>query len=199
MTPALVGYARCSSSDQYLHLQVAELSRLGVAPSGLHQDHGYSGRTRDRPGLLAALAACRPGDTLVVTRADRLSRKAIDALNIAQELSDRGVSIAVGAMVFNLHHGTDRFMWTMLAATAEMEYTTLRSRTMAGVKQAQTEGKFRGRQPALSTEREREMVAVYRRGGISQEQLAVAFGISRPTVARILKRYPKPVVRALVS
>ena len=197
MIPALIGYARCSTNTQHLHVQREQLERLGVAPSAIYPDQGQSGTSRQRPGLLAALAACRSGDTLVVMAVDRLSRKTIDALNIAQELWARQVSIRVGGMVFNLDHGTDWFTFTMLAAVAEMEYTTLRSRTMAGIEKAKKDRVYTGRKPVLSNEREREMVAAYRRGGVTQHQLADAFGVSRNTVARTLARYPKPTLHAV--
>ena len=197
MIQALVGYARCSTNTQHLHAQVATLKALGVAPSGIWTDQGKSGTTRDRPGLKAALAACREGDTLMVTGLDRLSRKTIDALQIAQELWDRQVSIAVGGMVFNLDDGKDYGMFGMLAVFAQMDFSSIRSRTMAGIKQAQAERKYTGRKPVLTLERERELVATYRRGGVTQHQLADAFGISRNTVARTLARYPKPTLSAV--
>jgi len=195
--PALVGYARCSTGHQFVDLQVAQLQGLGVAPSGIYRDEGKTGTTRDRPGLRAALAACRSGDTLVVTALDRLSRKTIDALNISQELWDRDVSIGVAGMVFNLDEAMDRCMFTVLAAMAEMDQGQRRSRTMAGIERNKATRVYTGRKPVLTTEREREMVATYRRGGVTQHQLADAFGVSRNTVARTLARYPRPTLTAV--
>ena len=199
MAGALIGYARCSSNTQDLYVQTATLQALGVAPSDIYPDQGRTGINRDRPGLKAAMAACRPGDTLMVTAMDRLSRQAVDALNIGQELWDRGVSIGVGGMVLNLDSGKEFGMFGMQAVFAQMDYSGIKERTMPGIKRAQAEGKFNGRPLALSADKEREMVAAYRRGGVSQEALGVAFGVSRNTVARVMKRNPKPVIRAAVS
>ena len=199
MKPTLIGYARCSSNAQKLYSQIATLEALGVASSNIYPDQGKKGFTRDRPGLRSALAACKQGDTLMVTAVDRLSRRTVDALNIAQELWDRGVSIGVGGMVFNFDDGREYGMFGVQAVFAQMDYSSIKERTMTGIKRAQEQGKFKGRPPALSTDMERELVATYRRGDVTQDEVAVAFGVSRNTVARVLKRNPKPVVRALVS
>jgi len=70
----LIGYARCSTDDQDLTAQRDALQALGVTTKRIYVDHGLTGTNRDRPGLREALAACRAGDTLVVTKLDRLAR-----------------------------------------------------------------------------------------------------------------------------
>jgi Resolvase, N terminal domain len=70
----LVGYARCSTDAQDLTAQRDALTALGVTPNRIYVDHGLTGTNRARPGLSEALAACRFGDTLVVTKLDRLAR-----------------------------------------------------------------------------------------------------------------------------
>jgi DNA invertase Pin-like site-specific DNA recombinase len=74
MTALLVGYARCSTDQQDLTAQRDGLAVLGVASNRVYVDHGLTGTNRERPGLREALAACREGDTLVVTKLDRLAR-----------------------------------------------------------------------------------------------------------------------------
>ncbi len=74
MTALLVGYARCSTEQQDLTAQREGLFALGVDPGRVYVDHGLTGTNRERPGLREALAACREGDTLVVTKLDRLAR-----------------------------------------------------------------------------------------------------------------------------
>ena len=71
MSALLVGYARCSTDAQDLTAQRDGLARLGVARERIYVDHGLTGTNRERPGLREALAACRAGDTLVVTKLDR--------------------------------------------------------------------------------------------------------------------------------
>ena len=94
MSALLVGYARCSTDQQDLTAQRDGLQRLGVQPGRIYVDHGLTGTNRERPGLREALAACRAGDTLVVTKLDRLARSLPDAREIADELTARQISLA---------------------------------------------------------------------------------------------------------
>ena len=72
MESLLIGYARYSMDSQDLAAQTQALKALGVDGARIYVDHGLTGRNRERPGLKEALAACRSGDTLVVTKLDRL-------------------------------------------------------------------------------------------------------------------------------
>ena len=74
MTAIKIGYARVSTDGQDLTAQRRALGALGVQPDRIYVDHGITGTHRQRPGLREALAACRPGDTLVVAKLDRLAR-----------------------------------------------------------------------------------------------------------------------------
>ena len=87
MTALLVGYARCSTDQQDLTAQRDGLAALGVASNRVYVDHGLTGTNRERPGLREALAACREGDTLVVTKLDRLARSLPDARAFADAVS----------------------------------------------------------------------------------------------------------------
>ena len=74
MTATLIGYARCSTDKQDLTAQRQALAELGVAPDRIYMDKGLPGTNRVRPGLDQAMAAVRKGDTLVVSKLDRLAR-----------------------------------------------------------------------------------------------------------------------------
>ena len=74
MTGLRIGYARVSTDEQDLTAQRDGLAALGVEPERIYVDHGLTGTTRARPGLREAVAACRDGDMLVVTKLDRLAR-----------------------------------------------------------------------------------------------------------------------------
>jgi hypothetical protein len=97
MNQLLVGYARVSTEHQDLTAQRNSLAALGVGDDRIHVDHGLTGTNRDRPGLRLAEAACHSGDTVVVTKLDRLARSLPDARDILTELtqSSRGVSTPV--------------------------------------------------------------------------------------------------------
>jgi DNA invertase Pin-like site-specific DNA recombinase len=96
MTALLIGYARCSTDQQDLTAQRDGLVALGVAGNRIYVDHGLTGTNRERPGLREALAACREGDTLVVTKLDRLARSLPDARAIADELTAGQVRLNLG-------------------------------------------------------------------------------------------------------
>ena len=95
MGALLIGYARVSTDDQDLTAQQIALAALGV--DRVYLDHGLTGTNRNRPGLREALAACRDGDTLAVTKLDRLARSLPDARGIADELTARRSSSASAA------------------------------------------------------------------------------------------------------
>ena len=90
MNEIQVGYARVSTADQDLTVQREALLRLGVEDAHIYVDHGMTGTNRARHGLREALAAVRSGDTLVVTKLDRLARSLRDARDIADELTAKG-------------------------------------------------------------------------------------------------------------
>ncbi|WP_426326148.1 recombinase family protein [Microbacterium sp. E-13] len=89
MNGILIGDTRVSTADQDLTSQRAALLRLGVLDSNIYIDHGLTGTNRAKPGLREALAAVREGDTLVVTKLDRLARSVKDAREIADELTTK--------------------------------------------------------------------------------------------------------------
>ena len=101
MSALLVGYARCSTDQQDLTAQRDALLHLGVQTERIYVDHGLTGTNRERHGLREALAACRAGDTLVVTKLDRLARSLPDARAIADELTARQISLSLGGSVYD--------------------------------------------------------------------------------------------------
>ena len=104
MSGLLIGYARVSTDEQDLTAQRDALTALGVAPDRIYVDHGLTGTNRARPGLREAMAACRAGDVMVVTKLDRLARSLPDARDIVAELTARDVALSLGGSV---HDPTD--------------------------------------------------------------------------------------------
>ncbi|MGH3574059.1 MAG: recombinase family protein [Pseudonocardiaceae bacterium] len=121
MGELLVDYARCSTDSQDLTVQIDGLTRLGVDPQRVYVDHGLTGTTRARPGLREALAAVRAGDTLVVTKLDRLARSVPDARAIADELTAREVKLNIGGSVHDPTDPIGRLLFTALSMVAEFE------------------------------------------------------------------------------
>ena len=169
MDALLIGYARVSTDAQDLTAQRDALQALGVDPERIYVDHGLTGTHRDRPGLRQALAACRAGDTLVVTKLDRLARSLPDARVIADELAAREVKLALGTSVHDPTDPVGRLRFNVLAMVAEFEADLIRARTREGMEVARAKGRLRGKQPKLSPMQEAHLgQAVPRRGAHRQ-------------------------------
>ncbi len=186
----LVGYARVSTDAQDLTAQQDALQALGVSTRLIYSDKGMTGTNRDRPGLREALAACREGDTLVVTKLDRLARSLRDATDIAEELTQREVRLNVGGAVYDPTDPVGRLLFNVLGMVAEFESDLIRARTREGMAVARVRGKLKGRKPKLSPAQERHLVALHRAGDHSVSELVELFGIGRATVYRALDRHP---------
>jgi DNA invertase Pin-like site-specific DNA recombinase len=160
MSALLVGYARCSTDQQDLTAQRDALSGLGVQAERIYVDHGLTGTNRERPGLREALAACRAGDTLVVTKLDRLAKSLPDARAIADELTARQISLSVGGSVNDPTDAVGRLLFNVLAMVAEFESDLIRLRTVEGMKVAKAKGRLHDKQPKLNRDQEAHLVSL---------------------------------------
>ena len=140
MSALLVGYARCSTDQQDLTAQRDALLGLGVEVERIYVDHGLTGTNREQPGLREALAACRAGDTLVVTKLDRLARSLPDARAIADELTARQISLSLGGSVYDPTDAVGRLLFNVLAMVAEFESDLIRRPHCRGHEGRQGEG-----------------------------------------------------------
>ena len=187
-----IGYARCSTHSQDLEAQRRALRDLGVHEDRIHTDHGLTGANRERPGLDKALAALREGDTLVVSKLDRLARSVPDARAIAGELEKKGVKLALGATIHDPADPMGRMFFNIVATFAEFEADLIRMRTREGMAIARAKGKLRGKQPKLSGKQQKELWRMHDTGEYSISDLAELFSVSRPTVYRTLNRRKIP-------
>ena len=188
----LIGYARCSTDEQDLTAQTEALTSLGVNTKRIYVDHGLTGTNRDRPGLREALAACRAGDTLVVTKLDRLARSLPDARDIVDELTARDIKLNLGGSIHDPTDPVGRLMFNVLAMVAEFESDLIRMRTREGMKIAKARGRLRGKQPKLSAKQEKHLVTLHAAGDHTTTELAELFNIGRSTVYRALERSHRP-------
>ena len=188
MTATRIGYARCSTEGQDLAAQRDALLRLGVDEDRIYIDHGLTGASRTRPGLDQALAAVRKGDTLVVSKLDRLARSVPDARAIADQLTRRGVRLALGEAVYDPADPMGKMFFNVLATFAEFEADLIRMRTREGMAIARAKGKLRGKKPKLSDRQSRELRRMRDTGEYSISDLAELFSVSRPTVYRVLAK-----------
>jgi DNA invertase Pin-like site-specific DNA recombinase len=188
----LVGYARCSTDAQDLTAQRDALIALGVKPNRIYVDHGLTGTNRARPGLREAPAACRSGDTLVVTKLDRLARSLPDARDIVEELTNAGVKLNIGGSIHDSHDPVGRLLFNVLAMIAEFESDLIKMRTREGMKVAKAKGRLRGKQPKLNPRQETHLVELWHAGRHTSAELAELFSIARSTVYRAVQRAGEP-------
>ena len=144
----IIGYCRVSTDGQTLDAQIAELKAAGATRIFSEK---RSGARTDRPQLRKALAALGKGDTLVVSRLDRLARSTRDLLNILHEVSERGAafkSLADAWCDTTTPHG--KLMTTLLAGIAEFERSLIKARTDVGIKRAREAGVKFGRPTKLT-------------------------------------------------
>ena len=159
-----VGYARVSTLEQDLSAQREALERLGVENKDIYFDHGLTGTTRARPGLRKALAATRDGDTLVVTKLDRLARSLPDARDIADELTIKGVALSLGGSVYDPNDAVGRLLFNVLGMVAEFEADLIRLRTREGMAIARSKGKLKGKKPKLSPSQRKHLLTLHAAG-----------------------------------
>ena len=186
MTELTIGYCRVSTVDQDLTAQREALAALGVDPKRIYVDHGLTGTNRCRPGLRQALAACRRGDTLVVTKLDRLARSVPDARDIVDELTASGVRLNIGGSVHDPTDPIGRLLFTTLSMIAEFEADL--ARTREGMAVARAKGRLRGKQLKLSPRQEAHLVELYRAGGHTIGELEELFPVTRSTIYRAVAR-----------
>lgn len=137
----LIGYARVSTQDQTLLPQITALR--GVGCGDIHQEHA-SGGDRDRPALTRALAQIRRGDTLVVTRIDRLARSLSHLLQLIEQLEAKGAFFRSLQDPIDTASPQGKFTLQVLGAAAEFERALIRERTVAGLESARSQGRVGG-------------------------------------------------------
>ena len=181
----LYGYARVSvrePEDKNLDLQVERLVRAGCAMGNIRAEEA-SGAKDDRGGLLELLDLVAPGDTLVVTHIDRLSRGLIFGLQVIEGLHHAGVELRSHAEDFDTATANGKLQLHMVLAFSEWWRNSIRERSVAGQAKARIEGCFPGRRPNL-TEQQREYIRVKCSRGVSQRKLAKLLDVSRWTISR---------------
>jgi len=176
------------NTGQDLTARRTALTALGVEDDRVYVDPGLTGTNRARPGLRDALAACRAGDTLVVTKLDRLPRSLPDTRDIVDELTTRGVELALGASVHDPTDPVGRLLFNVLAMVVEFKSDLIRMRTREDLDVTRAAGKLRGPKPKLTPRQEAHLVDLHRDGGKSTADLAHLFSVGRSTVYRAIKR-----------
>jgi DNA invertase Pin-like site-specific DNA recombinase len=181
----LVGYARTSTVEQEAGLEAQERDLRAAGCGKVFAERVSS--VAKRVQLDAALEFAREGDTLAVTKLDRLARSVADLLSIVARLDAKGLALRVlsmGGQSVDTCTATGKLMLTMLGAVAEFERGLMLERQREGIANAKAEGKYRGRVP--TAQRQAEDVRQLKAEGVRPVDIARRLGIGRASVYRIL-------------
>lgn len=177
----IYGYARVSTEDQDLSIQRDELKAAGCE---IIREEKISGTSRQgRKELETLIEFLRTGDTLVVTRLDRLARSMDDLSGIARELHDRGVALKATEQPVDTGSAAGKAFFQMLGVFAEFETNLRRERQMEGIAKAKAAGVYKGRKPSIDADEVRRLRDLE---GMGATEIAKKLGIARTSVYRVV-------------
>jgi DNA invertase Pin-like site-specific DNA recombinase len=182
----IVFYARVSTKDQKLDLQLDAARRLGVVTENIFVEKA-SGARHDRPELAKALAALLPGDTLACYKLDRIGRNLVHLSTLVKELATRGVAFRTTEDGFNTQGSFGRLIIHVLGAVAEFERDLILERTRAGLQAARNRGARLGPPVKWSLDMARRAHALMQADGLNAGDAAKVLGVSRRTLFRGLR------------
>ncbi len=177
---ATYGYARVSTTDQDLAIQQAALKTAGCSVIRAEKVSGTSRKGRTELALL--IEFLRAGDTLIVTRIDRLARSMRDLQNIVHELQAKGIALKATEQPIDTGTAAGKAFLDMLGVFAEFETNLRKERQLEGIAAAKAEGVYRGRKPTIDAAAVRKLDAE----GVGATAIAERLGIARASVYRLL-------------
>ncbi|KAA3658874.1 MAG: DeoR family transcriptional regulator [Chloroflexi bacterium] len=182
-----IGYARVSTKDQELSLQIDALEKEGCQQ--IYQEK-MSGANKERPQLMKMIEQLREGDVIVVWKLDRLARSLKDLVALVNEIQDKGA----GLQSLNDHIDTTtshgKFTFHLFAALAEFERDIIRERTKAGLEAARARGRKGGRPKGLSQKAQHTAIIaerLYQEGELSVKEICDQLSISKMTLYNYLR------------
>lgn len=180
---AIIGYARTSTTEQVagFEAQLEVLHREGCTKVFKEQVSSVG----ERPQLRACLDYLREGDTLVVTKLDRLARDTKHLLEMVETLTAKGVTLRILNMNIDTSTATGKLMLTMLGGIAEFEREMMLERQREGIAKAKAEGKYKGRKPVAMSQA--ETIQHLASEGLTKAAIAQRLGVSERSVYRALK------------
>jgi DNA invertase Pin-like site-specific DNA recombinase len=175
-----VGYARVSTTDQDLSIQIEALKAAGCEPVRAEKRSGI--KVTGREELRTVLDFLREGDTLTCTRVDRLARSIGDLQDIVRELKAKGVTLKATEQPIDTSTAAGKCFLDMLGVFAEFETNLRRERQMEGITAAKAKGVYKGRPATIETEE----IAKLKAEGLGATEIARRLGIGRASVYRVM-------------
>jgi DNA invertase Pin-like site-specific DNA recombinase len=177
----LIGYGRVSTAEQNPVHQIDALRRAGVEPADVHIDTA-SGAKASRPKLDLVLTLARPGDTIVITRLDRLGRSVLHLITLGAQLRERGIGLKVIEQGIDTDTAEGRAMFGMLSVLAELQRELILANTHDGLEAARARGRKGGRRPKLTAHQVEQAQRLYDEGRHTVQQIADILGVKRGTL-----------------
>jgi DNA invertase Pin-like site-specific DNA recombinase len=183
----LIGYARVSTNEQNLDLQLDALKKEGVKDTEIYTDK-VTGTKAERPGLTQALSHLRSGDTLVVWRLDRLARSLSNLIELVNRLAGQGIAFRSLTERIDTSSATGKLVFHIFGALAEFERNLIKERTLAGLLAARARGRKGGR-PRLNPISGKVVLArkLYADKSNSIADICKTLHISRATLYRYIE------------
>lgn len=179
-----IGYARISTTDQNLDLQMDELKKAGCEK--IFTDIA-SGAKTDRKGLQEVIDFARDGDVLVCWKLDRVGRSLSHLIETVTGLKDRGIGFRCLTQNLDTTTPSGMLIFHVFGAMAEFERALIRERTSAGLNAARSRGRFGGRPKALDAKAARIALTLHKDGKTSISEICKTLKVSRATFYRTLK------------
>lgn len=177
------GYARVSTTDQNLDAQLDALEKAGCEK--IWQEKVSGANRKDRSELTALLKYLREGDTLVVTKLDRLGRNSLDLQQMIKELDDRKVSFKILNLGVDTSTPAGKMILTIMGAIAENERSLIRERQAEGIAQAKAKGVYTAGRPSAN----KKAIFKLLEDGLHYKEIQEQLGISERTVFKYKKQF----------
>lgn len=172
--PTTIGYARVSTPDQSLDMQIGDLRRFGVDDPNIYSEHASA--SGKRPKFKLALSMLRPGDTFVVWRLDRLGRSTLGLLKQVEWFAENKINLVVlHGVGRDMQSAGGKLLLTVLAAAAEFERDMVRERTRAGLARKKERGERVGRKREIDLDLVRKLL----RQGLTDREITKQIGYTR--------------------
>lgn len=182
MTGQCIGYARVSTNEQDTSIQVEQLQTAGCERI-FHEKASGSSKNRDQ--LNEMLSYIRKGDTLVVTRIDRLARSLRDLQNLVHDFQQKGVAVKATEQPIDTSTAAGKAFLSMLGVFAEFETNIRKERQMEGIAKAKTKGVYKGRDRLSSAVRDK--IRKFYSEGVKPVDIVKQLGVGRTSVYNVLK------------